>query len=201
MRFIHASDLHIDSPLGGLGRYEGAPVERLRTATHSALERLVDKAISEQVDFVLLAGDIYDRDWQDFHTGLFFREQMVRLGRANIRVFIIQGNHDAQGVISKQLVLPPNVTTFSSRSAQTVCLDKLLVAIHGRSFPDRVVDEDLVPSYPDPVPGFFNIGMLHTSLTGRLGHDPYAPTDLCTLIAKGYDYWALGHVLRKGSDL
>lgn len=194
MRFIHASDLHIDSPLRGLDRYEGAPVERLRAATRRALERLVDKAVSERVDFVLLAGDIYDRDWQDFHTGLFFREQMVRLGRANIRVFIIQGNHDAQGVISKQLVLPPNVTVFSNRSAQTVRLDDLSVAIHGRSFPDRVVDEDLVPSYPDPVPGFFNIGMLHTSLTGRPGHDPYAPTDLSTLIAKGYDYWALGHV-------
>lgn len=194
MRFIHSSDLHIDSPLRGLDRYEGAPVERLRTATRRALERLVDKAISERVDFVLLAGDIYDRDWQDFHTGLFFREQMVRLGRANIRVFIVQGNHDAQGVISKQLALPPNVTVFSSRSAHTVRLDELSVAIHGRSFPDRVVDEDLVPSYPAPVSGYFNVGILHTSLTGRPGHDPYAPTDLATLTAKDYDYWALGHV-------
>ena len=194
MRFIHASDLHIDSPLRGLDRYEGAPVERLRTATRSALERLVDKAISERVDFVLFAGDIYDRDWQDFHTGLFFREQMVRLGRANIRVFIVHGNHDAQGVITKQLVLPANVTVFSSRSAQTSRIDELSVAIHGRSFPERAVDEDLIPSYPAPVPGFFNIGMLHTSLTGRAGHDTYAPTDLPTLIAKGYDYWALGHV-------
>jgi DNA repair exonuclease SbcCD nuclease subunit len=194
MRFIHASDLHIDSPLCGLDRYEGAPVDRLRTATRRALERLVDKAVGERVDFVLFAGDIYDRDWQDFHTGLFFREQMVRLGRENVRVFIVQGNHDAQGVISKQLALPANVTVFSSRSAQTVRIDELSVAIHGRSFPDRVVDEDLVPSYPDPIPGFLNIGVLHTSLNGRPGHDPYAPTDSSTLIAKGYDYWALGHV-------
>ena len=194
IRFLHASDLHVDSPLRGLDRYDGAPVERLRTATRSALERLVDKAISERVDFVLFAGDIYDRDWQDFHTGLFFREQMVRLGRANIRVFIVQGNHDAQGVITKQLVLPANVTVFSSRSAQTIRIDELYLAIHGRSFPERAVDEDLVPSYPAPIPGFFNIGMLHTSLTGRVGHDTYAPTDIPTLIAKGYDYWALGHV-------
>ena len=194
MRFIHASDLHIDSPLRGLDRYEGAPVARLRTATRAALERLVDMAIAERVDFVLFAGDIYDRDWQDFHTGLFFREQMVRLGRADIRVFIVQGNHDAQGVITRQLILPPNVTVFSSRTAQTFRIDELSVAIHGRSFPDRAVDEDLVPSYPPPVPNFFNIGMLHTSLTGRAGHDTYAPTDLATLTAKGYDYWALGHV-------
>jgi DNA repair exonuclease SbcCD nuclease subunit len=194
MRFIHAADLHIDSPLRGLDRYDGAPVERLRTATRSAFERLVDRGLAEEVDFVLFAGDIYDCDWQDFHTGLFFREQLVRLGRAGIRVFIVQGNHDAQGVISKQLVLPQNVTVFSARTAQTVRIDELSVAIHGRSFPERAVDEDLVPSYPPPVPGFFNIGMLHTSLTGRAGHDTYAPTDLPALIAKGYDYWALGHV-------
>lgn len=194
MRFIHASDLHIDSPLRGLDRYDGAPVERLRSATRSALERLVDRALAERVDFLLLAGDIYDRDWQDFHTGLFFRAQMVRLERAGIRCFIVQGNHDAQGVISRQLTLPPNVTVFSSRAAQTVRLDDLSVAIHGRSFPEREVNGDLVPSYPPPVPGFFNIGLLHTSLTGRAGHDTYAPTDLPTLVAKGYDYWALGHV-------
>lgn len=194
MRFLHAADLHIDSPLRGLGRYEGAPVERLRTATRAALENLVDKAISERVDFVLLAGDIYDRDWQDFHTGLFFREQMVRLGRTDIRVFIVQGNHDAQGVISKRLPLPSNVTVFSSRTAQTVRIDELSVAIHGRSFPDRVVKEDLVPSYPAPVPGFFNIALLHTSLGGRPHHDTYAPTDVATLLGKHYDYWALGHI-------
>lgn len=194
MRFIHASDLHIDSPLRGLDRYDGAPVERLRTATRRALERLVDMALSERVEFVLFAGDIYDRDWQDFRTGLFFREQMVRLDRAGVRVFIVQGNHDAQGVITRQLVLPSNVSVFPSRTAQTVPIDELSVAIHGRSFPDRAVDEDLVPSYPPPVPGFFNIGMLHTSLTGRQGHDTYAPTDLAMLVAKGYDYWALGHV-------
>jgi len=194
MRFLHASDLHIDSPLRGLDRYDGAPVERLRSATRSALERLVDKALAERVDFLLLAGDIYDRDWQDFHTGLFFRGQMVRLERAGIRCFIVQGNHDAQGVISRQLTLPSNVTVFSSRAAQTIRLDDLSVAIHGRSFPEREVNEDLVPSYPPPVPGFFNIGLLHTSLTGRAGHDTYAPTDLPTLVAKGYDYWALGHV-------
>ena len=194
MRFIHAADLHLDSPLRGLARYEGAPVERLRTATRGALEQLIDLALAERVDFVLLAGDIYDGDWQDFHTGLFFREQLVRLDRAGIRVFMIQGNHDAQGVISRQLKLPPNVWVFGSRSAETRRLDDLAVAIHGRSFRQRSEDADLVPSYPDPLPGLFNIGLLHTSLSGRPGHDTYAPTTVATLAAKGYDYWALGHV-------
>lgn len=194
MEFLHAADLHIDSPLRGLDRYEGAPVERLRNATRAALERLVDAALAQGVDFVLLAGDIFDRDWQDFHTGLFFREQMVRLHRGGIPVFMILGNHDAQGVITRQLPWPENVTVFSSRRPQTHRLDPLQVAIHGRSFPDRAVEEDWVPTYPDPVPGYFNIGLLHTSLGGRPGHDRYAPTDAATLAARGYDYWALGHV-------
>ncbi len=194
MRFLHAADLHIDSPLRGLDRYDGAPVDRLRSATRSALERLVDRALADAVDFILLSGDIYDRDWQDFHTGLFFRAQMVRLDRGGIRVFLIQGNHDAQGVISKALVLPANVKVFSSRTPETERLDDFGVAIHGRSFPDRAVIEDWVPSYPEPVPGYFNIGLLHTSLNGNPRHDTYAPTDKYTLIDKGYDYWALGHI-------
>lgn len=194
LRFLHAADLHLDSPLRGLDRYEGAPVERLRTATRRALERLVDRALGEAVDFVLLAGDVYDRDWPDFHTGLYFREQMVRLDRAGIGVFLVHGNHDAQGVISRELTLPDNVHVFSSRKAETVTLQDLGVAVHGRSFPNRAVDEDLVPSYPQPLPGLFNIGLLHTSLSGRPGHDVYAPTSESVLRAKGYDYWALGHV-------
>ncbi|CAN5191642.1 DNA repair exonuclease [soil metagenome] len=194
MRFIHTADLHIDSPLRGLSRYEGAPLERLRSATRRALERLVDLAVEETVDLVLIAGDLYDRDWQDFHTGLFVREQMVRLGRAGIRVFIVQGNHDAQGVITRQIPWPENVKVFSSRAAETVRLDALGVAIHGHSFPNREVEEDLVPGYPAAVPGCFNIGLLHTSLTGMEGHDTYAPTTVQSLKSRGYDYWALGHI-------
>ncbi|MEO6853226.1 MAG: DNA repair exonuclease, partial [Rhodoferax sp.] len=193
-RFLHAADLHIDSPLRGLSRYAGAPVERLRNATRRALENLVDLALAEGVHFVLLAGDLYDRDWPDFHTGLFFRAQMVRLGRADIAVYIVQGNHDAQGTITRELVLPDNVKIFSSRKAETVQIDALGVAIHGHSFPQREVPEDLVPHYPVAVPGLFNIGLLHTSLTGASGHDTYAPTNIATLKTRGYDYWALGHV-------
>lgn len=119
---------------------------------------------------------------------------MVRWDRASMRVFIAQGNQDTQGVIARQLTLPPNVTVFSNRVAHTVSIDDLSVAIHGRSFPDRAVPEDFVPSYPAPIPGYFNVGVLHTSLGGSSRHDTYAPTDVATLGAKGYDYWALGHV-------
>jgi DNA repair exonuclease SbcCD nuclease subunit len=197
MKFIHAADLHLDSPLRGLSRYEDAPAERLRGATRCAFEQLIELAVREAVDFVLLAGDIYDGDWHDFKTGLYFREQMARLGRAHIPVYIIHGNHDAASVISKQLSLPDHVHVCSSRTVESFVLDDLGAAIHGRSFPKRAMTQDLVPDYPEPVAGYVNIGLLHTSLTGRQGHDSYAPTDLSTLIGKGYDYWALGHVHKR----
>lgn len=194
MKFIHAADLHIDSPLRGLDSYEGAPVQRLRGASRQALIALVNLAIEQGVDFVLLAGDIYDGNWTDFHTGLFFREQMLRLRRAGVLVFIVKGNHDAESQITRQLPELEGVHVFSSLKSETVDLPQWDVAIHGRSFPQRAVPEDLVPHYPAPVPGRFNIGILHTSLTGREGHDPYAPTTLNVLRDKGYDYFALGHV-------
>lgn len=194
MRFIHTADLHIDSPLRGLSRYQGAPLERLRSATRRALERLVELAVDEKVDFVLMAGDLYDRDWQDFHTGLFVNAQLVKLKNAGIQVFIVQGNHDAQSHMTRQIPWPDNVKVFSSRTAETAHLPALGVAIHGHSFPNREVPENLVPGYPAALPGCFNIGLLHTSLTGTDGHDTYAPATLSDLKAKGYDYWALGHV-------
>jgi len=194
MKFIHASDLHIDSPMRGLSEYEGAPTQRLRGATRLALNALVDLAIDQSVDFVILAGDIYDGDWTDFRTGLFFREQMLRLTQQGIRVFVCKGNHDAASVITRQLPAVDGVHVFDSRKAETVELTALNVALHGQSFPQRAVPEDLVLSYPAPVPGKFNIGVLHTSLSGRPGHDPYAPTSVAVLTSKGYDYFALGHV-------
>ena len=194
MKFIHAADLHIDSPMRGLDTYDGAPVEQLRAATRRALNGLVDLALREKVDLVLLAGDIYDRDLGDFRAALFFREQMIRLVGAGIRVFIVKGNHDAEGQISKRLPDVPGVHVFSSRTAEVIDLPDLGVAVHGKSFPERIVSEDLIPSYHEPITGRFNIGLLHTSLTGRVGHDPYAPTDVATLTATNYDYFALGHI-------
>ena len=197
LKFIHSADIHLDSPLRGLERYEGAPVERIRGATRQALVNLVELALAEEVDFVLIAGDLYDGDWKDYNTGLFFAAQMSRLREASIKVFMISGNHDAASQISRQLRMPENVARLSSRKAQTVLMDGLGVAIHGQGFTKAAVTEDLSAAYPVAVPGLFNIGMLHTSATGREGHEPYAPCSVEGLAAKGYDYWALGHVHKR----
>ena len=193
-RFIHAADPHLDSPLQGLESHDGAPVGLLRGATRRALENLVQLAIDEAVDFLVIAGDVYDGDWKDYSTGLFFRGQMVRLFDKRIPVYLIAGNHDAASVISKKLTLPENVHVFSTRSAETKEVAGHPVAIHGQGFPNRAVPENLVIKYPPAVAGKFNLGVLHTSLTGKPGHDTYAPCSESDLRAKGYGYWALGHI-------
>lgn len=193
-RFIHAADPHLDSPLQGLEAREGAPVELLRGATRRAFENLVQLAIDEGIAFMVIAGDVYDGDWKDYSTGLFFRGQMVKLFQRGISVYLIAGNHDAASVISKKLSLPENVHVFSTRIAETKDVAQHPVAIHGRGFPNRAVPENLVKDYPPAVPGKFNLGMLHTSLTGKTGHDTYAPCSEGDLRAKGYGYWALGHI-------
>jgi DNA repair exonuclease SbcCD nuclease subunit len=194
IRFLHTADSHLDSPMRGLEAYEGAPVAALREATRRAFEGLVALALDEQVDFVVIAGDLYDGDWRDFSTGLFFTRQMARLHEADIPVYLIAGNHDAASVLTRRLTLPPNVHAFSTRAPESLTVPGRPVVIHGRGFPHRAVPENLVPDYPAPVPGSLNIGLLHTSLTGAPGHDAYAPCTLRDLTEKGYDYWALGHV-------
>ena len=194
MRFIHAADLHLDSPLKGLERYADAPAGEIREAPRQALKNLVQLAVEQRVAFVVISGDVYDGDWPDYNTGVFFAAQMSRLREAGIRVALIRGNHDAASQITRELKLPENVHVFPSQQPATLVLDEFGVAIHGQSFATQSVTDDLSLNYPAACRGLFNIGMLHTSAGGREGHENYAPCTVAGLVAKGYDYWALGHV-------
>lgn len=196
-KFLHAADIHLDSPLQGLEVYEDAPVEEIRGATRRAFDNLIDLAIEEEVSFVLIAGDLYDGDWRDYNTGLFLVNRIGRLAKAGVRVFIVSGNHDAANQITRTLPPSDNVIRFSSKSSQSVTLDDLGVVIHGQSYSAKAVTDNLVSGYPRRDPNYFNIGLLHTSLTGREGHENYAPCSLDELRSKGYDYWALGHVHKR----
>ncbi|MDT0499039.1 DNA repair exonuclease [Algiphilus sp. W345] len=197
MKFIHAADIHLDSALHGLERYEGAPVEEIRSATRRAFDNLIELAIDEQVAFVLLVGDLYDGDWKDYNTGLYFVERMGRLRDASIRAFIVAGNHDAASQITKHLRLPDNVTLFSTRKPERVVLDDLGVSICGQGFATRAVTDDISQGYPQGDRQLLNIGLLHTCLDGKPGHEPYAPCTVDGLRSKGYQYWALGHVHKR----
>jgi exonuclease SbcD len=194
MRFLHAADVHLDSPLRGLDEYEGAPVQALRGATRKAFAALIQLALAERVDFVVLAGDLYDGDWPDYNTGLFFINRVRELDRAGIPVVMLSGNHDAASRITARLTLPPNVQVLPTAEPGTIRFDHLRVAVHGQGFAHRAETRNLATRYPGPVSGFFNIGVLHTALDGREGHAPYAPCIVADLLGRGYDYWALGHV-------
>lgn len=195
-KFLHTADIHLDSPLLNLDNYDDAPREDFRSATRRAFDNIVDLAIAEDVKFVLIAGDLYDGDCNDFHTPLHFRGRMEDLAAKNIRVYIINGNHDAASNMKKafSLTLPENVYLFSTRKPETQTIDELKVAIHGQGFAQREVTEDLSKNYPKPVSGYINIGMLHTNCGSNAGHDPYAPSTVDGLTSHGYDYWALGHI-------
>ena len=203
MRFVHAADIHLDSPLRNLALHEGAPVEQMRLATRAAFERLVDFCIEQQAAFLILAGDLYDHDCPNMQIAVFLRNQLARLGKAGIRVIIKKGNHDADNRITSGLGLPENTRIFRDDRPESIPLDGLPVpvAIHGQSFRPGPVRENLAAGYPAPLPGHLNIGVLHTSLGGYPGeHAEYAPCTLTDLTTRGYAYWALGHI-HKGTVL
>ena len=143
---------------------------------------------------MVIAGDLYDGTWRDYNTGIFFCKEMGRLKRAEIPVYVLFGNHDAESEMTRKLNLPDNVQTFRANKPQTFKIDQLRVALHGQSFKDKETTHNLVTEYPAPVAGHFNIGVLHTALEGYSAHASYAPCTLQELQAKGYQYWALGHV-------
>ena len=187
--FLHAADLHLDSPLRGLEAE--APADMIRGASRRALRGLVELALAERVAFVLLAGDLYDVGWRDWRTGHFLVEQLGILVREGIQVFSISGNHDAERVLKQQLRLPGLM--FPSDKPGREILPSLNVAVTGQSYAEREVKQDLAAGYPSPADGMLNIAMLHTAC-GQGGHENYAPCTPEQLRNRGYDYWALGHV-------
>ena len=197
VRFLHVADIHLDSPLKGLRSYPGAPKELVQHATRSALGRMVDLAIAERVDFVVVAGDLYDGSWPDQSTGLYFSQQMSRLRHEEIPVFIIRGNHDAASRVTEKLELPENVFLLAPGLVTTVAhpiLEQRRVKVHGHSYADAAVIDSVMDMFPRAAEDYFNLGVLHTAMEGDQQHQRYAPCSLDDLRSKGYDYWALGHV-------
>ncbi len=192
--FIHAADLHIGSPFAGLGLKDEAVAARFAAASRGAFEALIEETIASKAAFLLIAGDIFDGDWKDVTTGLFFTRVLGRLAREGIAAFIVKGNHDAESLMSRTLPYPENVRIFEAEAAQSFPLDAYRVMVHGRSFASRKVSSDFVASYPARREGWLNIGLLHTALDGTRGHESYAPCSIESLRLFGYDYWALGHI-------
>ena len=201
-RFVHSADVHLDSPLRSLALRDPRLAELVGNASRQVFSRIVDLCLDEQVNALLLAGDLYDGEQTSMKTARFLAEQLRRLDAAGIKVFIIRGNHDALSKITKELVLPENVHLFGGRAdAIEIPRDRgeRPIAIHGLSFAKPQAPESLLAKYRPPVAGAINIGLMHTSLDGSPPHDVYAPCSTADLLASGFRYWALGHIHKRST--
>lgn len=203
-RFVHAADLHLDTPFEGLQRSDGVLGKRLVEASLDALDALVAMAIREQAEFVLLAGDLYDGAERGLRAQLRLHGATQRLATAGIRTFIVHGNHDPIDEGWSAIgAWPAEVTIFPSERVDTNELttsDGSRVTVTGTSYARRHETENLSARYPGRTGTEFRIAVLHANV-GSDEHAPYSPCCVEDLRAAGYDYWALGHIHRRATLL
>lgn len=198
--FVHAADLHLDTPFKGIGSSAPAVAERLREASLQAFDRLVELCLARRVAFLVVAGDIYDGPERGLRAQLRFRDGLARLSEAGIRSFVVHGNHDPveTGWSALSGPWPELVTVFGpgQPGAVTVTRDGLpLATVQGVSFAQRAERENLALRFGRaPGPGI-QVGVLHCNVGGAAtGYDDYSPCSLEQLRSAGLDYWALGHI-------
>lgn len=200
LKFLHCADLHLDSPFKGLYHLPTSIFKRIQNSTFQAFKKVVQTAIQEEVDFVIIAGDLYDGQDRSLRAQTRLRRELERLSEKNIPVYIVHGNHDHLEGKWVDLHWPESVHFFSGGQVESIAYEKdgkRLAMIHGFSYEKRAVMENRVHLYPDGTDECYHIGILHGNAEGRSGHDPYAPFQVEELIGKNYDYWALGHIHKR----
>lgn len=200
LTFIHAADLHLDSPFVGMSNIPSLPFKRLKESTFLSAKNMFDLAIARAVDFVLLSGDLFDESNRSLKAQLFLRNQFLRLQTQGIEVFIIYGNHDHLGGEWTPIEWPENVHVFSTSTPSERSYyrgDQLVASIYGFSYKERAVYENMTSHYVKTTDAAFHIAMLHGTLAGQEGHDAYAPFQLEQLVSRDFDYWALGHIHKR----
>ncbi|WFN34346.1 DNA repair exonuclease [Methanogenium sp. S4BF] len=198
IRFIHAADLHLGTPFTGISKFSPEFGDILAYATYRAFEEIVSLAIREQVNFLLISGDIYDSEERRIYGQLIVRKQLQRLSDAGIRTYIAFGNHDPLDGWSAHISWPEGVHVMPGDAPEVAYYpadDDRMAAIVGMSFARKAVSENLASRFPSkgrdwPV----TIGLLHCTAGAGGGHVPYAPCSVEDLLQSGYDYWALGHI-------
>ena len=198
-KFIHCSDLHIDSPFKGFSSVGNSLVEVLRKSTCQAFQNIVELALKEKVEAVLIAGDIYDGAEKSLEAQLKFRHGLQKLSDKGIDTFIVHGNHDPLDSWSASLEWPERVHVFSGTQMECLPVERNGVVkayVHGISYPKRDVTENLSKKFSRGNGEGFAIGLLHSNVGHQSGHDNYAPCSMDDLIAAKMDYWALGHIHR-----
>jgi DNA repair protein SbcD/Mre11 len=197
--FLHAADIHLDSPFSGLKKMPPSLVKVIRESTFKAFQQLVNAAILHKVDFLLLAGDLYDGENRSLRTQVKISKEMEKLKEAGIQVYLIHGNHDHLDGTWINVNFPENVHIYHSMPEMKKFTkhDGTTVNIYGYSYPKRHVTERIINSYQKHDDADYHIGLLHGNLEGYSEHSPYAPFGLKELIEKDFDYWALGHIHKR----
>jgi exonuclease SbcD len=198
LRFIHAADLHLDSPFKGLSGMPELLRERIRESTFLALKELIQLAVREKVDFVLISGDVYELADRSLRAQIRFQRALEQLAALDISVYVIHGNHDPEDGRAAKLAWPAAVHFFASDRVETVTVEKpgrgAIAQIHGISYKTAAITENLALQFRKGELEMYQIGLLHTNVDGDAGHDNYAPCTKQDLLRSGMDYWALGHV-------
>ncbi len=186
----------MDSPLKTLALRDENLRAQLQIASRQSFSRMVDYALDEGVQALLISGDLFDGNQRSAKTAAFLIAEFDRLASQDIEVFYIKGNHDAENPVTGGLSFPGNVHVFSGHGGKQQLKDSN-VWIHGVSFSGKHAPESLADKIPEAEPHAVNIAMLHTSLAGSPGHDVYAPCSVDELKQRGFDYWALGHIHKR----
>jgi DNA repair exonuclease SbcCD nuclease subunit len=196
MRFIHAADLHLDSPFRGLANADPDLRDSLQSATLGAFDAIVDHTIASKSDFLVIAGDLYDSRDRSLRALVAFRRQMERLAERDISVYIVHGNHDPLNGWGSEFLLPPNVTTFTGKpnTESVIRRGKEIARVTGVSYARERVTENLAAMMKPDEDSPYSVGVLHANVGGQAGHADYAPVTVDELKSSGFDYWALGHV-------
>ncbi len=200
-RFVHAADLHLDSPFVGLRNYQEKLAQELFESTFAAFRRIVDLCLESEAEFLLLAGDLFDGPGRSLRAQLRLRRELSRLAAAGIETFIAHGNHDHLGGKGVTLSWPPGVHVFPAGQVEMAEVRRegaTRARIYGLSHASPEEPDNLARKFPAAERGPFAIGLLHANLDRNAEHENYAPCAMADLTAPGFDYWALGHIHRPG---
>lgn len=190
VKFIHTADIHLGS-LFTIG------TEQVDNYVNCAFEKIIDYAIAEQVDFILISGDLYDKDNKSLKANKFFTEQCLRLLEKDINIYMVTGNHDARANEKEIFKLPENIFICDSELGSMFEVknseNAVIARIFGQSYRGKEEGRKLYTSYNPSDEAVLNIGMLHTALEGN--NFRYVPCTLENLKEKSkISYWALGHI-------
>ncbi|MBN1856076.1 MAG: DNA repair exonuclease [Dehalococcoidia bacterium] len=197
VKFVHCADLHLDTPFRGLASIDEERASALNNATFDSYDTIISLAIREQVDFVVIAGDVYDSSDRSLRAQFRFRDGLNLLADHGIRSFVAFGNHDPLSGWSNTLEWPDLSHRFGGKAVDVCQVTRdgsVIASVHGISFPQEAVREDLSARFEKPDPSVPSIAVLHSNVGGDTRHEPYSPATVEALSAKGFTYWALGHV-------